>query len=458
MINNKGCQQIPERKDPVFAALDSFLQYTLVERNVWKAGELIAEDIYFLGASEAIFCRQQFVQMLEREINYVGQPVRYHVSDFRKKLCGESVWSCYGQLAILGEGTEHPEEEYTARLTTVIREKEGRYEISVLHRTILSSITRKEENFPFRIISNQVDRLDQTSRRELLELLCETMPNGIIGGYIEEGYPVYMVNDTFLELLGYTYEEFIEETGGNVANRIWKEDREEAVQKIMQQCREKGEYEIEYRMKKKDGNFLWVYDKGRNSITQDGKQAILSLVVDISENVRIKNHLFVESVTDPLTGLYNRRGGEVMVTQKLVSRRPYIFLMMDIDNFKAVNDMYGHHEGDNVLKYIADQLKHFFRSDDMIIRLGGDEFVIFVHPCSNISAIENKLLEISRIYREKMEQEYPKSCSTLSFGGVCDDRPHSFVELYKKADEILYEIKHQNKGHFRIENMRTETV
>lgn len=425
MINNKGCQQIPERKDPVFAALDSFLQYTLVERNVWKAGELIAEDIYFLGASEAIFCRQQFVQMLEREINYVGQPVRYHVSDFRKKLCGESVWSCYGQLAILGEGTEHPEEEYTARLTTVIREKEGRYEISVLHRTILSSITRKEENFPFRIISNQVDRLDQTSRRELL---------------------------------GYTYEEFIEETGGNVANRIWKEDREEAVQKIMQQCREKGEYEIEYRMKKKDGNFLWVYDKGRNSITQDGKQAILSLVVDISENVRIKNHLFVESVTDPLIGLYNRRGGEVMVTQKLVSRRPYIFLMMDIDNYKAVNDMYGHHEGDNVLKYIADQLRHFFRSDDMIIRLGGDEFVIFVHPCSNISAIENKLLEISRIYREKMEQEYPKSCSTLSFGGVCDDRPHSFVELYKKADEILYEIKHQNKGHFRIENMRTETV
>ena len=86
--------------------------------------------------------------------------------------------------------------------------------------------------------------------------------------------------------------------------------------------------------------------------TQDGRRAVISLIVDISENVRIKNNLFVESVTDPLTGLYNRRGGEVMVTQKLGSGKPYIFLMLDIDRFKEVNDFYGHHEGDNVLRCV----------------------------------------------------------------------------------------------------------
>ena len=66
----------------------------------------------------------------------------------------------------------------------------------------------------------------------------------------------------------------------------------------------------------------------------------------------------------PLTGLYNRRGGEVMVTQRFGNGNPYIFLMMDIDNFKAVNDIYGHHEGDEVLRYIADSLRQFFRQDD----------------------------------------------------------------------------------------------
>ena len=133
-------------------------------------------------------------------------------------------------------------------------------------------------------------------------------------------------------------------------------------------------------MMKKDGNFVWVYDLGRVITTQDGRRAVISLIVDISENVRIKNNLFVESVTDPLTGLYNRRGGEMMVAQKLGNGKPYIFLMLDIDRFKEVNDFYGHHEGDNVLKYVAEELKHCFRQDDVIIRLGGDEFVIlYIH-------------------------------------------------------------------------------
>lgn len=273
---------------------------------------------------------------------------------------------------------------------------------------------------------------------------------------MEDGFPIYMVNDKLLDLLGYTYEEFMQVTGGNVLNRIWKKDQEEAIAAAEKECQEHGEYEIEYRMMKKDGNFVWVYDRGRVITTQDGRRAVISLIVDISENVRIKNNLFVESVTDPLTGLYNRRGGEVMVTQKLGSGKPYIFLMLDIDRFKEVNDFYGHHEGDNVLKYVAEELKHCFRRDDVIIRLGGDEFVIFVHPCTSIPAIENKLAGISTVYQEKIDQEYPKSKSSLSFGGIYADHGIPFVELYKKADQILYEVKQQCKGTFRIVNAEEE--
>nr|WP_294464736.1 diguanylate cyclase [uncultured Sellimonas sp.] len=443
-------------QDPVYAVLNQFLDYALTKKDVDKAASLVTEDFYFLGASKAVFGKEEFRKLLEQEKQYVDKAVLYRIIEYHSKPCGDTAWSCFGQVVLTVEGAAKPEEEYEARMTANVIAVDGTYRISVLHRTMLKSVTQREENFPFRIITTRVDRLDQASRRELLNLLCETMPNGIIGGYMEEGWPVYIVNDTFLELIGYTYEEFIKETDGNVLNRIWEEDRKEALESAEKQCREKGEYEIEYRMRKKDGTFLWVFDRGRRITTQDGKEAVISLIIDISENVKMKNNLFVESVTDPLTGLYNRRGGEIMVSQRLESGEPYIFLMMDIDCFKAVNDIYGHHEGDCVLKYTAGRLKHFFRRDDVIIRMGGDEFVIFVHPCTSISAIENKLMKISTIYKEKMKEYYPASGSSLSFGGVYCDRPVSFVELYKKADRILYEIKQKKKGEFRIEDWGTK--
>ncbi len=81
---------------------------------------------------------------------------------------------------------------------------------------------------------------------------------------MEDGFPIYMVNDKLLDLLGYTYEEFMQVTGGNVLNRIWKKDQEEAIAAAEKECQEHGEYEIEYRMMKKDGNFVWVYDPGKS--------------------------------------------------------------------------------------------------------------------------------------------------------------------------------------------------
>lgn len=442
--------------NPVFRTLNQFYNNALTRRDAQKAAALVTEDVYFLGASEVVFGREVFRQFLEGELNSVKMPILYQITDYREKERGSHSWDCYCQIEIAMQGKEHHEHESIARVTASVVEENGEYKIAVLHRTLLEGYIQKEERFPFRILSNRLGKLDQISRRELLDIICETMPSGVIGGYMEDGFPIYMVNDKLLDLLGYTYEEFMQVTGGNVLNRIWKKDQEEAIAAAEKECQEHGEYEIEYRMMKKDGNFVWVYDRGRVITTQDGRRAVISLIVDISENVRIKNNLFVESVTDPLTGLYNRRGGEVMVTQKLGSGKPYIFLMLDIDRFKEVNDFYGHHEGDNVLKYVAEELKHCFRRDDVIIRLGGDEFVIFVHPCTSISAIENKLAGISTVYQEKIDQEYPKSKSSLSFGGIYADHGIPFVELYKKADQILYGVKQQCKGTFRIVNAEEE--
>lgn len=119
-------------------------------------------------------------------------------------------------------------------------EENGEYKIAVLHRTLLEGYIQKEERFPFRILSNRLGKLDQISRRELLDIICETMPSGVIGGYMEDGFPIYMVNDKLLDLLGYTYEEFMQVTGGNVLNRIWKKIRKKQLPQQKKNVRNMG--------------------------------------------------------------------------------------------------------------------------------------------------------------------------------------------------------------------------
>ena len=448
-MNEKESARMTSDRSPVLQTLIQFYEYALSRRDVKRAAELLTEDVFFVGTAESIADRQNFERSFREKLRHIPNRTLYEISDYREKARGENTWDCSCKIHLI---LPDRKERYMAKLTAVVLRENGVYRISVLHRGYI----QKEERFPFHILSEPMGKMDQISKREIWDMICDVMPNGLIGAYMEEGYPIYLVSDKLLELLGYTYEEFMKKTGGNVLNRIWKEDLEEVMAAVKRQCREGKEFEVEYRMLKKDGNFLWVYDRGRIIDIQGEKKAVINLIVDISENVRIKNHLFMESVTDPLTGLYNRRGGEVMVAQRFGNGNPYIFLMMDIDNFKAVNDIYGHHEGDEVLRYIADLLRQFFRRDDVVIRIGGDEFVVFIYPCSSVAAIEQKIQKISERYLRKIEQEYPLSRSSLSFGGVKYNRTTSFLELYKRADQVLYKVKHNCKGQFKIVEMKTE--
>lgn len=158
-----------------------------------------------------------------------------------------------------------------------------------------------------------------------------------------------------------------------------------------------------------------------------------------------------EASRDHLTGLYNRKAGESLVCQALESGGEYIFLLMDIDNFKAVNDGYGHLKGDLILKYVADKIRSSFRDTDVVFRLGGDEFVAFIYPCKDRRAIERKLEMIIEDYGENIREEFPDICSALSWGGVFSSRKRSFTELYQRADKIMYQVKRRGGKGYLIE-------
>ena len=158
-----------------------------------------------------------------------------------------------------------------------------------------------------------------------------------------------------------------------------------------------------------------------------------------------------ESSRASLTGLYNRQTGENLICQALDNGGEYIFLLMDIDNFKAVNDVYGHLKGDIMLKYVADKIRKSFRDTDVIFRLGGDEFVVFIYPCKNRQAIEKKLEKIMEDYDRNIQEEFPHISSALSWGGVFSEKKRTFTELYQRADKIMYQVKRRGGKGYLIE-------
>ncbi|MGR2739230.1 7TM diverse intracellular signaling domain-containing protein [Billgrantia sp. Q4P2] len=165
---------------------------------------------------------------------------------------------------------------------------------------------------------------------------------------------------------------------------------------------------------------------------------------------RVNRQLTALARTDPLTGLLNRRQFHELVEEKLQERRrsgqPLLFAMMDIDDFKAYNDLYGHQAGDEVLMRVATLLQdHFRRAGDRLFRLGGEEFGLLLEVDSLQAG--KQLLER---YREALQElGIPHEASrhgviTASFGLVaCQgcEAVRDAQALYHLADKVMYEAK-----------------
>lgn len=161
------------------------------------------------------------------------------------------------------------------------------------------------------------------------------------------------------------------------------------------------------------------------------KELVLML---IKQNASLQK----ESTIDPLTGLYNRR-----ILDSLV-KLPTIAIMLDIDNFKMINDTFGHDMGDYVISNIGTILRNNFRSSDYVLRLGGDEFLILIIDYKNEEFILERCEKVKReIYDMNM---VPNHKVTISVGVAIDNNYNKLDEIIKKADESLYVSKNNGKN------------
>lgn len=160
------------------------------------------------------------------------------------------------------------------------------------------------------------------------------------------------------------------------------------------------------------------------------------------DNRESKELLAYEAAHDRLTGVLNRKGFEKKLAEK--RQDSLALLLIDVDEFKSVNDMYGHDVGDHVLIRITKALRDSFRSGDMLCRMGGDEFLLLL---TDINSEKKDLLrkKIKSIHDILNKPEGDTPPVTVSVGiafsqGVFDET------LYRKADKALYEVKNKGRG------------
>ncbi len=177
---------------------------------------------------------------------------------------------------------------------------------------------------------------------------------------------------------------------------------------------------------------------------------LVTIYDDVTERKKMEEEIRMLAITDALTGLFNRRGFIALVEQQLKTanriQKKLILFYIDLDGMKAVNDLWGHEEGDQLLVSAANILKQTFRESDILARLGGDEFTVLAADADNIPEIAlARLHDRLRQHNALPDLRYEIS---MSIGTAVYDpsTPCTIDELMSRADAMMYAQKKEKAG------------
>lgn len=188
---------------------------------------------------------------------------------------------------------------------------------------------------------------------------------------------------------------------------------------------------------------------------------LLVLTANLALSARQKRTLANSAETDPLTKVFNRRGARKRIDVYLMSgdrlKQGGAIFLMDMDNFKNVNDTMGHVKGDAVLVEAAQILVNSFRSDDIICRIGGDEFLVFCPGMVNRDTITRKAEQVLEAGKRTIEEGDKRVEIGMSIGIVIfPEHGDTLEKLSKNADKALYAAKDGGRRSYRVYNSPVE--
>lgn len=199
-----------------------------------------------------------------------------------------------------------------------------------------------------------------------------------------------------------------------------------------------------------DGRFRFYLCHCKPATPVEGQPPhIVGKLTDITDRFDREQHLLRQSRTDVLTGLYNR-SAEALIDEQLITAKGGTLFMIDLDDFKQINDSCGHSVGDQVLVGVAATLRQLFRSGDIIARVGGDEFIVFMKGPSKPALAQARA---QTILKELHKLRFPGVTQRISVCiGIALSPPLSpdYDTLHRAADSAMYDGKHADKHCWRF--------
>jgi len=299
-----------------------------------------------------------------------------------------------------------------------------------------------------------MNALDKQGRYWLNQLLNSTHIGVLV---VDKNRKNLMVNKHICKMFGYSEDELVGENA-----EIFHTSHESYLKfaKLAFDLVLNGKsVSIDYQFMKKDGTLFWIHIAGD---AVEGYDEVLWTMVDVTKEIELKNKLLQQTgklqykaTHDELTSLPNRflfhdRVEEAIKTAKR-NKSKMALLFIDLDCFKAINDIYGHKEGDEVLKVTANRLRKIVRENDTVARLGGDEFTVILNDLKEVkhaSIVAQKIvnsLSEGIVYNE-VELFVSASIGIASY----PEDGSSLDELLSKSDHAMYDAKAKGKNNFQF--------
>lgn len=289
-----------------------------------------------------------------------------------------------------------------------------------------------------------------------LEHYLETVDKNVITSRTNTKGVITYVSSAFCEISGYTKEELL----GKPHNIVRHPDMPKSVfQELWETIKDGRTFRGEIKNLKKDGGYYWVdatisplFDDQGNTREFVAIRHDITTQKELEDTLDKLTEMTIKSSTDQLTGLANRSKLNEFIDSEFArtkrSDRKFALAILDVDHFKAVNDSYGHLEGDFVLKEIAKILSNKTRKTDLVGRWGGEEFMIILTDTTAKSA-KTKLEKIRHWIELHDFGVVPRV--TASFGVSEYELGDTEEELILRADTALYRAKNSGRNRIEIE-------